>query len=181
MAMRPPHSRGRTFLPRGPVDLPGQVAIWLGFAVAYPAGRGLANRGAEPALANGESLLRFERWLHAMFELPLQRALLDVGALVTAVNWTLWLSQFVVLVFALLWIYLRRYPSYLRVRDTIIVTNAVGLAGYVLLPPRRRDFCRGRVSRTLLRRLTRSTMAAGSSSWPRTSTRRCRASTSPTR
>jgi hypothetical protein len=64
----------------------------------------------------------------------LQRALLDVGALVTAVNWTYWLSQFVVVAFALLWIYLRRYPSYLRVRDTIIVTNAIGLAGYVLLP-----------------------------------------------
>jgi membrane-associated phospholipid phosphatase len=125
---------GRTILPRGRADLVRQLAIWLGFAVAYQIARGLANRGAGPALANAESLLRFERRLGTMFELGLQGALLDVSAVITAVNWTYWLAQFVVVGIAVAWIYLRRYPAYLWVRDTVIVTNTLGLLGYVLLP-----------------------------------------------
>jgi membrane-associated phospholipid phosphatase len=131
---RAPHRSRRTILPRGRADLVRQIALWLGFAAAYQIVRGLANRGAGPALANGDSLLRFERRLGAMFELRLQRALLDLSGVITAVNWTYWLAQFVVVGLAISWIYLRRYPAYLFVRDTMIVTNTVGLIGYLLLP-----------------------------------------------
>lgn len=69
-----------------------------------------------------------------MLELRLQRALSSVEPLITAANLTYWLSQFAVVGAALLWIYLRRYPWYLRIRDTIIVTNTIALVGYVVVP-----------------------------------------------
>lgn len=69
-----------------------------------------------------------------MPELRLQRALSSVEPLITAANLTYWLSQFAVVGAALLWIYLRRYSWYLRVRDTIIVTNTIALIGYIVVP-----------------------------------------------
>jgi membrane-associated phospholipid phosphatase len=125
---------GATTLPRGRTDLVRQLAVWAGFALAYQIARGFANRGPAPALANAEWVLRFEGRLGGVFELHLQRSLLHVGAFITAVNWTYWLAQFVVVGVAVAWIYVRRYSAYPLVRDTLIVTNTVGLIGYVLAP-----------------------------------------------
>lgn len=121
-------------LPRGRLDLLRQLAIWSGFALGYQLARGLANQGAASSIPNGEALVRLERHLHALFEPGLQRSLIDVAVLVRAANWTYWLSQFLVVCLVLLWIYLRRYPAYLPVRNTLIVTNTIGLAGYVFFP-----------------------------------------------
>jgi membrane-associated phospholipid phosphatase len=108
--------------------------IWLGFVFAYQIVRGLTRRDATTALANGRGVLDLERRLRLAFELRLQHALLGFGTLVTALNWTYWLSQFVVVGLALLWIYLRRNAWFLVARDTVIVANTLGLVVYVLLP-----------------------------------------------
>jgi len=121
-------------LPRGRGDLIRQIAIWSGFAVGYQLARGLANQGAAGSIPNGETLVRIERHLHALFEPTLQRSLIGISVLVHAADWTYWLSQFLVVCLVLLWVYLRRYPAYLRVRNTLIVANTIGLAGYVLFP-----------------------------------------------
>jgi membrane-associated phospholipid phosphatase len=122
-------------LPRGVGDLLLQVVIWLGFAVAYELARGLADRGPSLAFAHARDAVRVERGLHALVEPWLQHQVLTAGGfLLDAVNATYWASQFLIVGAALLWIYLRRYPSFLRVRDLIIVTNSLGLVGYVLVP-----------------------------------------------
>jgi membrane-associated phospholipid phosphatase len=127
---------GRTILPRGRADFIRQVAIWLGFVLAYELARGLADRdSAAVALAHARDVFDAERRLHLVIELWLQRQVLSAGGfLLHAVNLTYWLSQFAVVGLALLWIYIYRYPAFLRVRDTVIVTNTIGLLGYVLLP-----------------------------------------------
>ena len=51
-----------------------------------------------------------------------------------AANWTYWLSQFVVLSLALLWVYLRRYAAFIRFRNWVLLTNMLGLVVYVSLP-----------------------------------------------
>jgi membrane-associated phospholipid phosphatase len=128
--------RGRLpVLPRGRADFLRQLAIWFGFAVAYQIARRLADRSAGEAFANGRRLVHLERNLHAFFEPHLQRPVVQAGGLlIHAVDWTYWLSQFVVVGLALLWVYLRRYPAYLRLRNTLIVTNTIGLVCYVALP-----------------------------------------------
>lgn len=68
-------------------------------------------------------------------EPDLQRPVVQTGGLLLhAVNWTYWLSQLVVVALALLWIYFRHNQSYLGVRNTLIVTNTIGLMIYVALP-----------------------------------------------
>lgn len=128
-------ARNAFTLPRGRDDFLRQLAIWFGFAAAYQIARGLADRGTDEAFANARRVIRIEERFGALFEPDLQRPVVQTGGmLLHAVNWTYWLSQFAVVGLVLLWIYLRRNPSYLRVRNTLIVTNAIGLVGYVAIP-----------------------------------------------
>lgn len=122
-------------LPHGRGDFLRQVSIWLGFVVGYQVARGLADRAPREAFGNARRLMRLEEHLGGLVELDVQRLALEGGdALVQAVNWTYWLSQFAVVTAVLLWIYLRRNEAYLRLRNTLIVVNTLGLVGYVALP-----------------------------------------------
>jgi len=125
---------GGRLLPRGFGDLARQVAIWLGFFLVYQVARGIADRDAARAFENGLKVIDLERRAGALFELSLQGLLESSELLMTLTSWTYWLSQFTVLGLTLLWVYLRRNDSFLRFRNTILLANLIGLAGYVLLP-----------------------------------------------
>jgi membrane-associated phospholipid phosphatase len=128
------HPPGGSLLPRGRADLARQAAIWSGFALAYEVARGFADRNTAAALANGRAVLHAERALHLFFEQRLQHALLGFGGLITALGWTYWLSQFAVVSAVLLWVYLRHYESYFRLRNALIVANTLGLVVYIAVP-----------------------------------------------
>jgi membrane-associated phospholipid phosphatase len=121
-------------LPRGWADFGRQVAIWFGFLAAYQVARGIADRNPARAFENGLHVIGIERHTNALFELTLQRFLDGSQLLATAASWTYWNSEFTVLGFALLWVYLRRNEAFVRFRNTILLANAIGLVGYVLLP-----------------------------------------------
>ncbi len=121
--------------PRGPLDFLLQLAIWFGFGFAYQIARGIADREqVAQAFANGRTIIDFERWMHGMIELDLQGWALRSDALMHALNWTYWLSQFAVVGLALLWIYFWRNNSFRGVRNWLIAANLIGLVGYVLMP-----------------------------------------------
>ena len=125
---------GQRVLPRGYRDLGRQLAIWLGFLLAYQVARGMADReGAAPA-ANAWKVMDVERRFGTLWELSLQGLLESSRVLVWATSWTYWLSQFTVMFVTLFWVYLRRNELFLRFRNSIIVANLIGLVGYVLLP-----------------------------------------------
>ena len=122
-------------LPRGWADLLLQLGIWFGFLLAYQVARGFAGRGSAEAIENGRIVMEIERGLHTLVESDLQRVVLEAGdVLVYVLNWTYWLSQFVVLGLALLWIYLFRNEAFARVRNWVLATNMIALIGYVLVP-----------------------------------------------
>jgi PAP2 superfamily len=128
---------GRTgrLLPQGWGDFALQLAIWFGFVAAYQVARGLANRGSAEAMENGRIVLDIQRNLHTLIEPDLQRVVLQAPDLfITALNWSYWLSQFVVVSLALLWIYLFRNEAFVRVRNWILAANLLGLIGYILIP-----------------------------------------------
>jgi len=144
-------------LPRGRLHFLLQVAIWLGFVVAYQAARGLADRGAEEAFRNARRLIRLEEGLGAFFEPDLQEAVVPVGGLLLhAINWTYWLSQFTVVSLVLLLTYLFRTDGYFRIRDTIIVANTIGLLGYVALPTAPPPIVANETTQTVVPGVTRS-------------------------
>jgi len=126
---------GRRYLPRGWSDLGRQVAIWLGFLLAYQLARGVADRHPEQAIANGLRVINIETNMTSrLYELTLQQFVDSRGWLSTLASVTYWTSEFTVLTLALLWLYVRRHDSFARFRNTILLANVLGLLGYVLMP-----------------------------------------------
>jgi hypothetical protein len=124
----------RRLLPHGWRDLLRQVAIWLGFLLAYQAARGVADRNPAAAFQNGLRVIDFEQRADALFERSLQ-AFVESSQLLAFATWgTYWLSQFTILAVTLLWVYLRRNEYFTRFRNVIMLANVIGLAGYVLAP-----------------------------------------------
>ena len=122
-------------LPRGWAHLALQFGLWIGFYFVYQAARGLADRdGVATAFANGERIIDFQRSLHSMVELTLQRAVESSGFLIQATSITYWLSQFAVVGIALTWVYFKFHERFYSFRNTLILGNLIGLVGYVLLP-----------------------------------------------
>ena len=122
-------------LPRGPKDFMFQLALWFGFGLLYQIARGITDHDPLRSFLNGVLVIRIEGALHTLIEPDLQRVVTETGGLLLqAVNWTYWLSQFVVLGFALLWIYLRHNDVFLRARNWVFATNLLALVGYVLVP-----------------------------------------------
>ena len=99
----------------------------------------------------------------------------------TAASWTYWVSQFTVLGLALLWVYLRRNDAFSKFRNVIMLANVIGLAGYVFLPTAPPRMFPSVGFADTLAGLRGISHGSGSSSSRRTRTRRCRASTPPTR
>jgi membrane-associated phospholipid phosphatase len=126
---------GRRYLPRGYADLLRQSAIWFGFLFAYQLARGLADRNPARAFTNGWRVLDFEqRTTHHIVELTFQQFAASSRLLTDLVAWTYWNSEFTVVGLALLWVYLRRNEAFRRFRNAVLLANALGLIGYVILP-----------------------------------------------
>ena len=123
----------RSFLPRGWRDFLLQLCIWFGFLAAYEVARGVADRDPSRALENGRRIINLEG-PNRLSELTLQRVISEHGFLEAAASWTYWGSQFTVLGLALLWMYLRRNDAFYNFRNAIMLSNVLGLVGYVLLP-----------------------------------------------
>jgi membrane-associated phospholipid phosphatase len=122
-------------LPHGWGDLFLQLGIWFGFIAAYQIARGVADRSPAEAFANGHLVIDFEQKLHLLIEEDLQRVVMHTGGiLLHAVDWTYWMSQFTVLGLGLLWIYFCRNEAFTHVRNWVLLSNVLGLVGYVLMP-----------------------------------------------
>ena len=121
-------------LPHGPLDLLRQLAIWFGFLYAYRYTRGVADRDPFKAFHNGLAVADLEHRFTGLWELSLQSLVASSDVLREATSWTYWHSQFTVLGLSLLWIYLWRNEAFVRVRNTLLLANIIGLVGYVVVP-----------------------------------------------
>ena len=126
---------GRRALPRGWKDFGVQLTLWLGFYVSYLGVRSLADRNPATAFMNGFRVIDLEqRLMHGFVEQAAQRVADSSHLLLTAVAWTYWNSEFTAIGLALLWVYLRRHEHFARFRNSILLANAIGLVGYVVMP-----------------------------------------------
>jgi membrane-associated phospholipid phosphatase len=122
-------------LPRGWAHFWLQFAIWFGFLGAYQLARGWADRDPARAFANGFRVITWEQThAHRLIEIGFQQFASSSRVLEAAVSFTYWNSEFTVIGLALLWVYLRRHKAFSRFRNTILLANALGLIGYVLVP-----------------------------------------------
>ena len=126
---------GRRLLPRGWTDFARQLVIWFAFVFAYQIVRGVVDRNPTRAFDNGLKVISLEeRTTHHLFELTFQRIADSSRLLTDLTSWTYWNSEFTVVGLTLLWVYLRRNEAFTRFRNAILLANALGLIGYVLLP-----------------------------------------------
>ena len=126
---------GRRILPRGWRDFGVQIVLWVGFYISYLGVRSLVDRDPSKAIVNGFRVFDFEqRFTSHFFEQTAQRVVDSSQVLLTAAAWTYWNSEFTVIGLALLWVYLRRHEWFARFRNTILLTNMIGLVGYVVMP-----------------------------------------------
>ena len=126
---------GRRVLPRGWRDFGLQIVIWIAFYFSYQGVRTLTDRNEAKALLNGFRVIDLEqRITHHLLEQTAQRVADSSHLLITAAAWTYWNSEFTVLCLTLLWIYLRRHEWFARFRNTILLTNMLGLVGYAVVP-----------------------------------------------
>jgi PAP2 superfamily len=127
---------GRRHLPRGWSDLGLQLAIWFGFAAGYQVVRGIVDqRPPEVAFQHGYRVLQLETDVFSrLYELTLQNFVEQRHLLADAVSWTYWNSEFTVVGLAVLFVYLRRHEHFTRFRNSILLANVIGLAGYAAYP-----------------------------------------------
>ena len=125
---------GRRFLPRGWRDFGRQLAIWFGFLVVYQVVRGLAGHDRVLALDHGRWVINAEHRVGELFELTFQKITSSSRFLEIAVSWTYWMSEFAVLGFALLFVYLRRHEYFHRFRNWVLLAGVIGLVGYAVYP-----------------------------------------------
>ncbi|HET7133459.1 MAG TPA: phosphatase PAP2 family protein [Gammaproteobacteria bacterium] len=121
-------------MPYGVRDLVVQIVVWVTFALAYEAVRGAVDHDRSLAFANGRRIIELERRLHTFFELRAQRAVPAGQAFERLFRATYWISEFVLLVLALIYTYLRRRAVYVRFRNAVLTANSLALLGYLLFP-----------------------------------------------
>jgi len=121
-------------LPRGWAHLFLQIAIWLGFYVAYQAVRGHAGQNVTKAFGNGRWIIATEERLHTLVEPHFQRIVDGSTILIRLTSYTYWLSEFAVVGLALLWVYFRHHDRFPALRNTLVAANLLGLVGYALVP-----------------------------------------------
>jgi hypothetical protein len=123
------------WLPRGWGDFLRQLALFVGFDVAYEATRGLSDGARTVAIRHGEDVVSAERSLGIFRERAVQQWAMDApGFVLEIANWTYLQCQFTITFGFLLWVYLWRNDAWSYLRNTVIIGFSIGIVGYLAYP-----------------------------------------------
>jgi membrane-associated phospholipid phosphatase len=132
-------SRGSTFAQlRVPWFLRQVGWVVLG-VVVYFGIRGLTESSAGIAVAHAKDILAFERAVGLDAEARLQEPLTTSEALETFANWVYIWGHWPVIIVTMLWLAIRHRDVFLRLRDGMLVSGALGMlvfVSYPVAPPR---------------------------------------------
>jgi hypothetical protein len=126
----------RKILPHGPIDLIRQIALFAAAYYAYRLTRGIADDPgvATRAFAHARDLIDIERTLHVFIEPSVQTFVSGERWLADIASWLYINAQTSITLGALVWIYLRRNPSFYFVRNMFLVAFGIALIGYSVFP-----------------------------------------------
>ncbi|HWH14949.1 MAG TPA: phosphatase PAP2 family protein [Miltoncostaeaceae bacterium] len=111
-----------------------EIGLVAAFALAYFGIRGLTQGSQDQAFANAHSLVDLERALGILWEEGVQGAIVDHPRLVTLANWIYIYGHWPVIVTAMVVLYLRCPPHYVRLRNAVFLSGVIGMAFFALLP-----------------------------------------------
>ncbi len=129
LAAETPLSRVR-HLPRWAVEAMLLVGLYLTGEVA----RGVARGGEPGAEAHAATIVRLERRLHVFDEATVQHAAGHLAGLSALLGYVYVSVHLAGTVAALVWVYRRRRPAYIRLRNTLALASGLGVVGYALFP-----------------------------------------------
>jgi hypothetical protein len=101
---------------------------------AYEASRGLERSDLPTALRNGRGILDWERSWHLSPEHLLNQILAHSTPLAVASSYYYAALHYVITPIVLIWMYRRRAKHYWLARTSLVLSTALGLVGFYLLP-----------------------------------------------
>jgi PAP2 superfamily len=119
------------------VRLPRGVREALLVGGIYLAGeltRGLADGGRAVAERHAAAVVSAERSLHVFGEAAVQRAVSHLGGLPTLLGYAYLTLHLAVTAAVLAWAYRHRRHAYTRLRNTLVLANALAVVGYAVYP-----------------------------------------------
>jgi hypothetical protein len=110
-----------------------EAVLLLGLYFLGELARGVARGGEPGAEAHAALIVRLERRLHIFDEASIQHLAghIDLSAFLGYAYVSVHLAGTAV---ALVWVYRRRRDAYARLRNTLVLASALGVAGYALFP-----------------------------------------------
>jgi membrane-associated phospholipid phosphatase len=124
----------RRVLPRGWFDAARQLMLFAAAYYAYQLVRGAVDSKVATAAWNATKIINLEHSLHVFAEPSVQAWASSKHWLIHGADWMYLNSHFVVTIGALVFIYLRRNPSFYFVRNMFMIAMALALVGYALFP-----------------------------------------------
>jgi membrane-associated phospholipid phosphatase len=111
-----------------------EAVIWISFALAYFAIRGLTEGSVEQATANAHSLIELEQRIGIHHEEALQDLIIDHRLLVSAANWVyIWL-HWPAIAFMAVFLALKHPGTYRVIRTAFVISGSIGLVIFALFP-----------------------------------------------
>jgi len=119
---------------RPPIPLARQIVVLLGAIVVYFGVRGATEGAVGEAVANAGRVVDFERALGLHHEPWLQSTFAGSPAVTTVFNWIYIWGHWPVIAVTLIWL-ARRHPAvYLRTRNAMIFSGAIGMIIFAMCP-----------------------------------------------
>jgi len=116
--------------PRWAVEATLLLCLYLAGELA----RGVARGGEGAAEANADFIVRLERRLRVFDEAAIQHFAGRLDGLPALLGYAYVSVHLAGTAAALVWVYRRRRSAYARLRNTLVVASALGVAGYALFP-----------------------------------------------
>jgi PAP2 superfamily len=111
-----------------------EAALLLGLYLAGELARGVARGGRATADAHAAAIVRLERRLHVFDEAMIQRSVAHVYGLPSFLGYAYVSIHLAGTAALLAWVYRQHRDHYARLRNTLALATALGVAGYALFP-----------------------------------------------
>jgi hypothetical protein len=125
------------FTPRSgtrPLEIARELLIVVPAVFLYDVVRALVEGRESEAIARAEHIVRLERAAGFFWELSLQDRIMAVRPLMNFMDLTYLLGMWPVIVLVAIWLFLQHRDAYPLYRNAFLISGAVGLVIYALLP-----------------------------------------------
>jgi hypothetical protein len=124
----------RKWLPKGGLDALRQIALFAGCYLGYQVVRGFADGSAGTAFWNANQVIDLEQSLNIFVEPSIQAWSRGSDFLIGFADWMYVNSHYLITFSALIFMYLRRNPSFYFVRNMFLAAMGLALIGYAAYP-----------------------------------------------